>query len=196
MSSVWEWLRQKTPDVTPVTAACRKTYDVTATTTVHVSRAVTAKARDVHECLSDDQRRGDVTRVAKNLSVNGVLYLFRSYGGGPVIDIVSRSWHDGKVDSQKERLKELEVKVAKLEKELNSSRKLSEHSEIIVPPKIAPSKFQDESSQSSAGANQRPENVLRNFMIQQFFGTKLFDNLIIPGAAQSKKENHTAPTAD
>ncbi|KAK9683278.1 hypothetical protein RND81_10G128600 [Saponaria officinalis] len=171
MSNVWERLRQKTPDVTPVTAACRKTYDVTTSTTVHVTRAVTATARDVHECLSDDQRRGDVTRVAKDLSVNGALYLCRSYGGGPIIDIVSRSWHGGKVDSQKEKLKELEVKVAKLEKELNSSRKLSE--QTIVPPKIAPSKSKDESSQPCAGTNQGPKTVLRNIMMQRFVSSKL-----------------------
>ncbi|KAL9226580.1 hypothetical protein vseg_002377 [Gypsophila vaccaria] len=172
-SSVWERLRsttdtlkQKTPDISPVTSACRKTYDATATTTVHVTRAVTAKARVVHDSLSDDQLRGDVTRVARNLSVNGALYFVRSYGAGPIIDIVSRSWHDGKTDSQKDRLKELEVKVAKLEKELSSSKKLSEHSDV-AQSKTAPSKSQDERE------NQKPETVSRSFMMQQVIGSKL-----------------------
>ncbi|XP_074308260.1 uncharacterized protein LOC141643126 [Silene latifolia] len=183
---MWEWLtsatdtlKHKTPDITPVTDVCWKSYDATRTATVHVSRAVTTKARVVHECLSDDQVRGDVTRVAKNLSFNGALYFVRSYGGGPIIDIVSRSLHDGKADSQKERLKDLEVKVAKLEKEL-SARKMTEDSQS--PPKVMAS-----TNQPSAIPDQRPESVLRNFMTQHFVGTRLFDNLVMPGPV--KKEN-------
>ncbi|KAL9226581.1 hypothetical protein vseg_002378 [Gypsophila vaccaria] len=202
MSSIWEWLssttttlKQKTPDISPLTSACRKTYDATAATTVHVTRAVTSKARVVHDSLSDDQVRGDVTRVAKNLSLNGALYFVRSYGGGPIIDIVSRSWHDGKTDSQKERLKELEVKVAKLEKELSSSKKLSEHSDIAQSKTIS-SKSQDELAQSRASENQRPETVLRSFMMHEFVGNKLFDNLVVPRAVQLKKENNAASTTD
>ncbi|MGV7428896.1 hypothetical protein PJI19_29540, partial [Mycobacterium kansasii] len=71
MTSLWERLtsatdvvKRNTPDISPVTSVCRKTYDATATTTVHVTRAVSTKARDLQECLSDDQRRGDVTRAA------------------------------------------------------------------------------------------------------------------------------------
>ncbi|KAH9604028.1 hypothetical protein KSS87_015015 [Heliosperma pusillum] len=188
---MWEWLtsatdtlKHKTPDITPVSEACRKSYDATRTATVHVSRAVTTKARVVHGCLSDDQVRGDVTRIAKNLSFNGALFLVRSYVGGPIIDIVSRSLHDGKADSQKERLKDLEVKVAKLEKELNN-RKMSEDSQI--PPKPMTSISQDGTYQPSAIEDQRLKSVLRNFMTQHFVGTTLFDNLIIPGHV--KKEN-------
>ena len=34
---------------------------------------------------------------------------------------------------------------------------------------------------------QKPENVLQNFMMHEFVGTKLFNNLIVPGAGQAKK---------
>ncbi|KAL9226582.1 hypothetical protein vseg_002379 [Gypsophila vaccaria] len=185
MDSVMEWLGSTTDNLkgnTPVSAACRRTYDVT--------RDVMAKARVMHESLINDQLWGDVTRVAKDLSVHAAIYIVRSYGGGPLIDIVSRSCHEGKTNSRKERLiKELEAKVARLEKELSSSTKLSEHSEIFTPPTVVPSKSQDELAQFCEGVNQIPETVLRNFMMHQFVGTTLFDNLVIPEASQLKENS-------
>ncbi|XP_021866262.1 uncharacterized protein [Spinacia oleracea] len=122
---VWEWIysvtnavKQKTPDVTPVAEICRQSYDYCRDTTVHVAGTATAKAREVHGYLSDDQVRDNLGRVAVNVSKNSALYLARSYGVGPVIDMVSQSVQEKKAISYEERTKELETKVAKLEKEL------------------------------------------------------------------------------
>lgn len=124
---VWEWIytatdfvKQNAPDVTPVTEACRKGYDVGRAATNQVDGAVRTKARDLHVYFSDDQVRATVARIATNVSKNGALYLARYYGGGPVIDVVRRSLRDEKVDSQKGSIQELEARVAKLEKELNA----------------------------------------------------------------------------
>ncbi|KNA23047.1 hypothetical protein SOVF_028290 [Spinacia oleracea] len=189
---VWEWIysvtnavKQKTPDVTPVAEICRQSYDYCRDTTVHVAGTATAKAREVHGYLSDDQVRDNLGRVAVNVSKNSALYLARSYGGGPVIDIFSRSVQDKKADSHKGRIEELETRVASLEKELSSKRIAQQ---LKIQRVITESESQDESN-FNANMNEKPEDVLKIFMMQQYVGKNLFDNLIIPtGVGSEKKE--------
>lgn len=84
---VWEWIysatdavKQKTPDLTPATEFGRKTYDYCRHTTSYAAAGGVAKARDLHQYLSDDQVRDNLGRFAKSASKNGALYLARSYG--------------------------------------------------------------------------------------------------------------------
>ncbi|KMT11341.1 hypothetical protein BVRB_5g106740 [Beta vulgaris subsp. vulgaris] len=190
---VWEWIysatdavKQKTPDLTPATEFGRKTYDYCRHTTSYAAAGGVAKARDLHQYLSDDQVRDNLGRFAKSASKNGALYLARSYGGGPIIDIVSRSVQEKKTDSEKDRIKELETKVAKLEKEL-ICRKIAEQSEL--PKVVTTSNSQDEAN-VGAIMNQTPDDVLKIFMMKPFVGTKLFDNLMIPVGAESKRKEN------
>lgn len=104
-------------------------------------------------------------------------------GGGPIIDIISRSVQENKSDSQKERLKELEHKVAKLEKEL-ISRNMAEQSK--APMMIVASKSQNNSN-FNANINEKAEDLLKFFMVEQFVGTKLFNNLIIPTGGSKER---------
>ncbi|KMT18452.1 hypothetical protein BVRB_2g025980 [Beta vulgaris subsp. vulgaris] len=136
---VWDWIysvtnavKQKTPDLTPATEFGRKTYDYCRETTSYAGGAATSKARDLHQYLSDDQVRDNLGRFAKTASKNGALFIARSYGGGPIIDIVSRSVQEKMAGAEKDRIKKLETKVAKLEKEL-ICRKIPVQSEI---PKV------------------------------------------------------------
>lgn len=106
-------------------------------------------------------------------------------GGGPVIDIFSRSVQDKKADSHKGRIEELETRVASLEKELSSKRIAQQ---LKIQRVITESESQDESN-FNANMNEKPEDVLKIFMMQQYVGKNLFDNLIIPtGVGSEKKE--------
>lgn len=90
---------------------------------------------------------------------------------------------ENKSDSQKERLKELEHKVAKLEKEL-ISRNMAEQSK--APMMIVASKSQNNSN-FNAYINEKAEDLLKFFMVEQFVGTKLFNNLIIPTGGSKER---------
>ncbi|CAO2817195.1 unnamed protein product [Amaranthus hypochondriacus] len=187
---LWDWVnsasdtvKNHTPAITPATEFCRKSYYFCRDSTVYAAGTVSSKARDLHEYLSDNQARDNLTQIAKNVSKNGALYVARSYGGGPIIDIISRSVQENKSDSQKERLKELEHKVAKLEKEL-ISRNMAEQSK--APMMIVASKSQNNSN-FNANINEKAEDLLKFFMVEQFVGTKLFNNLIIPTGGSKER---------
>lgn len=90
---------------------------------------------------------------------------------------------ENKSDSQKERLKELEHKVAKLEKEL-ISRNMAEQSKVSMM--TVASKSQNDSN-FNANINEKPEDLLKLFMMEQFVGIKLFNNLIIPTGVSKER---------
>lgn len=197
--AVWDWIysatdavKQKTPDITPATEVCRKSYTFCRDSTVHVAGAATTKARELHEYMSDDEVRDNLSRFAVNISKNSALYIARSYGVGPVIDIVSRSVQGKKTDAHNGRIEELENKVAKLEKELNS-RIIPQHSEI--PRTMTAMKSQDEPKFSSI-VNERPEDVLKIFMMEQFVATKLFNNLTVLKDVGSKSKVKPVSSTD
>ncbi|XP_021739752.1 uncharacterized protein LOC110706155 [Chenopodium quinoa] len=187
---IWEWIyspinavKQNTPDITPVTDVCRKTYDICRDSTVHVA----GKARDFHGYLCDDQVRDNLSSFAVNVSKHSALYIARSYGCGPIIDIVSRSVQGKKADSHKGKIEEFETKLAKLEEELSSTQ-------LEIQRLRSVSKSQDESNLSTT--YQRPEDVLNMFMMERSLGRKLFDNLIIPVDVGSERKGKTVSSTD
>ncbi|KAJ8428295.1 hypothetical protein Cgig2_027427 [Carnegiea gigantea] len=184
ISTAIDFVKQNTPDVTPVTGACRKGYDVGRAATNQVDSAVRAKARDFHEYFSDDQVRANVARIATNFSKNGALYLARYYGGGPVIDVVRQSLRDEKVDSQKGSIQELEARVAKLEKELNALKTVGQ---VRIPSSSMPSKAGN-NPDFNTNLNERPEDLLQIFMVKEFIRRRLLDDLIVPGTGSRRKE--------
>ncbi|XP_057524364.1 uncharacterized protein LOC130804065 [Amaranthus tricolor] len=187
---LWDWfnsasdtVKNHTPAITLATEFFQKGYYFCRDSTVYAAGTVSSKARDLHEYLSDNQARENLTQIAKNVSKNGAFYVARSYGGGPIIDIITRSVQENKSDSQKERLKELEHKVAKLEKEL-ISRNMAEQSKVSMM--TVASKSQNDSN-FNANINEKPEDLLKLFMMEQFVGIKLFNNLIIPTGVSKER---------
>lgn len=191
---IWQWIyspidavKQNTPDITPATDICRKTYGFFRDSTVPVAAAAASKARDFHGYLSDDQVRDNLSSFAVNVSKHSALYIARSYGCGPIIDIVSRSVQGKKADSHKGKIEEFETKLAKLEEELSSTQ-------LEIQRLRSVSKSQDESNLSTT--YQRPEDVLNMFMMERSLGRKLFDNLIIPVDVGSERKGKTVSSTD
>ena len=84
---LWDWfnsasdtVKNHTPAITLATEFFQKGYYFCRDSTVYAAGTVSSKARDLHEYLSDNQARENLTQIAKNVSKNGAFYVARSYG--------------------------------------------------------------------------------------------------------------------
>ena len=78
----------------------------------------------------------------------------------------------------------MEARVAKLEKKLNA---LGTVDQVQVPSSSMPSKTENKPN-FNTNFNEKPEDVLQNFMMMEFVGTRLLDDLIVPGTGSRMKE--------
>lgn len=112
-----------------------------------------------------------------------------SAGGGPVYNIISRSLQDAKkleghkkeIDDHKKEIKELRAIVERLEKEISSNKKPDAQREgVMLMPQF------ENAGTSSSALHQSPEDVLRVFMMENFVGSHILDDLVVPGLKKSK----------
>ncbi|XP_021760066.1 uncharacterized protein LOC110724879 [Chenopodium quinoa] len=165
-----------TPVTATVTGVVQKGYDVSR----QVDGAVRTQARVIHDYFSDDQIRQLLSRNLKFLVQNSALFVARSYGGGPIIDIVSASLQDQNAASQKERLKELENKVAKLEKAL-CSREFRVEADIYMARTNSHDKLH-----MRTHINLNPEEILQ-VVLMKHLGLKIIDDFVM-AKARSKTD--------
>ena len=109
--------------------------------------------------------------------LNGLLFS----GGSAVFSIVDRSLPSDKKKLQKNKdLLELNDKVERLEKELRDYEKLLDKTEIQKPTVELKSK-------STLDLHQKPEDVIRAFMMTEFMSNHFLDGLIVP---EIRSRNH------
>ncbi|KAL9444187.1 hypothetical protein AB3S75_017380 [Citrus x aurantiifolia] len=102
-------------------------------------------------------------------------------GGSAVFNIVDRSLPSDKKKLQKNKdLLELNDKVERLEKELRDYKKLLDKTEIQKPTVELKSK-------NTPDLHQKPEDVIRAFMMTEFMGNRFLDGLIVP---EIRSRNH------
>ncbi|XP_074308259.1 uncharacterized protein LOC141643125 [Silene latifolia] len=182
MGGLWGWIckaamavKKCKHRVKHVTEMCKKGLDVSRAAKAQVDDAVKMTAREIQDFISDDHVRDHVTRLLKDFSKNGVLFIVRTYGGGPIIDIVSQSIQDRKADSQMERLEELELKVAKLQWELQT-RKTSGLAETSRRKKRFYKHYGCYSF--NAGMNPKREELLREYLMKHLIVKFLNDPIV------------------
>lgn len=105
-----------------------------------------------------------------------------SAGGGPIIDIVSASLQNQDAASQKERLKELEKKVAQLERALGS-RKSRVEADIYMAYSNSHDKL---GFRTYMKPNINPEEILR-ILLMKHLCLKIFDDFVMVNIAGSQK---------
>lgn len=168
------------------------------------SRAAITKIHNVftEHCPDEDTR----SKIAKNFAVAavkeglefvpGVVYFSYFYfichlllskldfycisGGSRVYNIVHRSLsHDKKPRGHEIELQELKDKVRGLEKELSEHRRLIVQTQIHRP-------VMELDCNNTLSLSQKPEDMIRVFMMTGFVSKHLRDNLIVPGVRSGK----------
>ncbi|GAY52496.1 hypothetical protein KPL70_026555 [Citrus sinensis] len=187
MSATVDSIKRNTPNLTAVKGICWYSYDYSraAVTNIHSAVTVNGKAvvEKVNQNLPDQETRSEIaTNLVKNsasFAVNEGLKLVP--GGSAVANIVYRSLPNDKTKLQKNKdLLELKDKVERLEKELRDYEKLLDKTEIQKPTVELKSK-------STLDLHQKPEDVIRAFMMTEFMSNHFLDGLIVP---EIRSRNH------
>ncbi|KAL6975982.1 hypothetical protein U1Q18_024777 [Sarracenia purpurea var. burkii] len=114
-------------------------------------------------------------------------------GGVSIYNVVSRSLvdekslRDEKTEDYKEVIETLQARIGRLEKESSCGcKKLHNQSEMLLS---CDAKLDSQIAQClDSNGNQKPEEVLRIFMMKEFVGGHIFDDLLIPGVPHRKNQ--------
>ncbi|KAK9269446.1 hypothetical protein L1049_001220 [Liquidambar formosana] len=188
--STTDTLKRNSPDLTAVKGACWSSYDYSRSAVSKIDDVVRVNGiQKLNQCVRDDEVRSKIGRVATNVAKNAAVYAWRDGlkcvpGGGFIDYVVSRSFRDySKSDDHKEEIKALQATVGRLEKEVSGCKKLIEQAEIVKCDVELESR---NALHLDSNVNRKPEDAIRIFMMKEFMGTHLLDDLIVPGVETRK----------
>ncbi|GFZ12560.1 hypothetical protein Acr_23g0009450 [Actinidia rufa] len=179
-------VKQNAPDLTSVEGACRSTYGYVWTTVAKVDNAVRENVvSTLNPYLPDDEGWAKIGRFATTFAKNIVEFAFHEGtkcvpGGAPVYNIALQSLRDEKPEDYKELLKHTQARLDKLERELANNQAKTLSPDVKVDPQTAP--------RLELNASLKPEDVIRIFMMKEFGGRYMFDDLVVPVVGRGK--NH------
>ncbi|KAL8510358.1 hypothetical protein ACS0TY_017244 [Phlomoides rotata] len=199
IGSTTEAVKRNAPDATPVTNACKSSYSYTAAAFTKVDEAVAAPVKNA--CISsytygsaavtkidqtvrvngvyklgqwmpDDEAKSKIGMYALKFAKNAGIYaLHEGYkllpGGVAFSKIIKDTVNDVQFENLKsEKLKMLEENVGSSKKHLLSDRSVRAETDG-KGGSVSNDGFKDKS----------PEDVIRVFMMKDFFATRFFDNM-------------------
>ena len=106
-----------------------------------------------------------------------LFFFFFFAGGGSALKVLKKSYNDAKKseNDQTVDVKALQAKVRSLEKEMDEFKELVKETRLNKAPSSDNSKQHD----SVVVGNQKPEDVIRVFMMKDFIGRQFLDDLIV-----------------
>ncbi|XP_058211015.1 uncharacterized protein LOC131323316 isoform X1 [Rhododendron vialii] len=193
----------------PVTAACRSSYNISrgAVTTVN-SVVMENVVPTVNYYVSDEEGRAVIGRFAtsfvKNTAVYGAQECLK-WATGPVYNIASRSLCDVKAEDYKElkmktdhykdEVQKLQDLVNRLERKLSGGENVQDDVKFKRESSVGKNYHADLKFESrvvpclNSNAHLEPEDVIRIFTMKEFIsGRFMFDNLVVPGVKKSSKD--------
>ncbi|CAI9762331.1 unnamed protein product [Fraxinus pennsylvanica] len=173
INSSTEAVKRNAPDLAPVKNAC---------TTIDNTVRVNGLQR-LEQWLPDDEAKSKIgifaTKFAKNA---GFFALHESYklvpGGVAVSNIVSKTIEEVKRETLHETPKQLEGRDSAPGKRFTGATKLMDREEM------RPGSLDLVDSID----NQKPEDVIRIFMMKQFVGSRFLDDLMVPKLRKGKQQ--------
>ncbi|XP_021833116.1 uncharacterized protein LOC110772931 isoform X4 [Prunus avium] len=163
-------LKRIVPDVTAAKNVCFTAYGYGSATVTHIDSAVRGYNivnKSIKDLKDSDKQEVDVKALQADLR-----RLKKDF-------IEYRKVHEPEVD-----VKALQAIVVRLEKELSEYRKPRE--QVLIDKPSADLKSPNTVNIHSA-VNQKPEDVIRVFMMNEFMGRKFLDDLMVPSVAPRKK---------
>ncbi|CAB4277611.1 unnamed protein product [Prunus armeniaca] len=176
-------LKRIVPDVTAAKNVCSTAYGYGSATVTHIDSAVRVNLNDY---LQDEEARSKILQLGKSIVTRATIEGLKTIPGGLVgYKIVAKSIRDVKESNKQEvDVKALQADLHGLQKEFSEYKKLHEHGLIDKPS--ADLKSPNTVNILSA-LNQKPEDVIRVFMMKEFMGRQFFDDLMVPPVAPRKK---------
>ncbi|KAL2496075.1 uncharacterized protein Fot_39832 [Forsythia ovata] len=184
-NSTTQTVKRNTPDVTPVKDACRTSYDYGSAAFTKIDNVVRVNSlQSLNQRLPDDETKSKIGTFAAKLAKNAALYaLHEGYklvpGGVAVSNIVSKTIKEVKHETLNDIPKLLEESESTPGKHFTGARKLVDRAEMQLGSL-------DRVNVDSID-NQKPEDVIRIFMMKEFSGTRFSDDLMVPKMRRGNK---------
>ncbi|XP_028114374.1 uncharacterized protein LOC114312336, partial [Camellia sinensis] len=184
-------VKRNAPDISFLREAWRSTYGYSWSAVSKIDNAGRVGVVErVNHYLPDEEGKAKIGRFAKNAAVYAChegLKCLPLPGGVSIYNIVARSLRDEKTEDYKETIKTLQVRIVRLESESNHYRKLLEEAQMLrydiqLESQNAPR------LNSNTNVNQKPEDVIRMFMIKKFVGRHVLGHLIVPEVGHEKNQ--------
>ncbi|GAA0168626.1 hypothetical protein LIER_23300 [Lithospermum erythrorhizon] len=177
LSCTTETVKRYTPGVTSIKSAGVASYGFCASIIDSVVRV--SGIQKLHECMPDGYRRAQIGSFAGKFAKNAAVYGFHEGyklipGGKAVSKIVSMTANDMKSEK---RLSDIETALSKSDRE--TAKALSKENKAM---KSTP----ENTPIADLVRDRKPEDVLRVFMMSEFIGARILDDLIVPGTKKSK----------
>ncbi|KAL7218186.1 hypothetical protein ACSBR2_011458 [Camellia fascicularis] len=184
-------VKRNAPDLSFLREAWRSTYGYSWSAVSKIDNAVrVGVVEKVNHYLPDEEGKAKIGRLAKNAAVYACHEGLKGLplpGGVSIYNIVTRSLRDEKTEDYKEAMKTLQARIDTLESESNHYRKLLEEAQMLrcdiqLESQNAPC------LNSNTIINQKPEDVIRMFMVKEFVGRHVLGYLIVPRVGHGKNQ--------
>ncbi|CAL9017329.1 unnamed protein product [Prunus brigantina] len=172
-------LKRIVPDVTAAKNVCSTAYGYGSATVTHIDSAVRG---NLNPYLQDEEARSKILQLGKSIVTHATIEGLKTIPG---YKIVAKSIRDVKESNKQEvDVKALQADLHGLQKEFSEYKKL--HEQVLIDKPSADLKSPNTVNIHSA-VNQKPEDVIRVFMMKEFMGRQFFDDLMVPPVAPRKK---------
>ncbi|GFP78576.1 hypothetical protein PHJA_000001100 [Phtheirospermum japonicum] len=188
MGSAAETVKRNAPDTTPLKDACRSSYAYGSAAAGQIDQAVR-----LGEWLPDGETRSKICLYSTKFAQNAGTYAFQEGfklvpGGAAFSDIVTKTLKD----VEQENLKVEKLKMS--EDETGTPQKIySGGPELIYGPETR-GRGGGEAVSDDIGVmpavDKNPEDLIRVFMMKEFFGNPFFDDLMVHELARGKGKQH------
>ncbi|KAL2476141.1 Uncharacterized protein Adt_36877 [Abeliophyllum distichum] len=205
-NSTTETVKRNTPDVTPVKNACRTSYNYGSAALTKIDNVVRVNGLQMlNQWLPDDETKSKIGTFAAKLATNAGLYaLQEGYklvpGGVAVSNIVSMTIKEVKHETSNDIPKLLEERVGTPGKQFTGATKLVDRAEMQLGSldrvNVPGARKLVDRAEMQLGSldrinvdsidNQKPEDVIRIFMMKEFFAS-FFEDLMVPKMRRGKK---------
>ncbi|KAL0406843.1 UNVERIFIED_CONTAM: hypothetical protein Slati_3998200 [Sesamum latifolium] len=187
IGSTAEVVKRNAPDGTLLKSARRTSYSYGAAAFTQIDQAVRINA--LGQWMPDDETKSKIglftTKLAKNAGLYAVQEGYKLIPGGVAFSkIVTETLNDVKHQNLKDG--ELEAsgeKLPTLQKRCTGGRNLIDGAEMHVGRGVW---NRSPTTADGAPTSKSPEDVIRVFMMKEYFGTRFLDDLMVHGSARGE----------
>ncbi|PON96539.1 hypothetical protein TorRG33x02_078120 [Trema orientale] len=190
ISGTTESLKRNAPDLTPVKTWCSSSYGYSKSAVSNIGGSVKVNADKVlKQYWPGEETRSKIGPFATSIAKYSAEESLKIYipGGVWALRVFKKACNDAKKSGERrvDHVKGLEAKVGLLEKEVDELKKLAEKMETNnkQTSSSSSSSSMDLKTTSTSAAvavveNQKPEDVIRVFMMKEFIGSQLWNDLM------------------
>ncbi|KAI3466153.1 hypothetical protein Pfo_022816 [Paulownia fortunei] len=189
IGSTAEAVKRDAPDATPVKNACRNSYTCGSAAFTNIDQAVRVNGLyRLGQWVPDDETKSKMgmytTKFAKNAGLYALQEGYKLIPGGVAFsNILSKTLNDVNYENlEVEKLKVVKEKVGTPQKHFTGGRKLIDG----MHGRGGVESVSNDGYPFVSATDKNPEDVIRIFMMKEFFGTRFLDDLMVHELARGK----------